>query len=230
MRRVGRIPARLAASSAVDEWRAAERLPYSGAVMGNAQGRPKDAGIDRALAAAVDDLIADGGTGSLTVRNLVQRAGVTRDAFYRRFSGLGHFLIAIALSRYRVDPATDTGSLDGDLYELQREQVAMFTDPTAKRLLPVLLHAVASDRDAAVAFAEKFLEPRRASFVRMVDRAVERGEIEPVADYDAVLGVVAGPMMLRALLPTMGPLDDTFVRSSAAAVAAVLRAGTTPRA
>lgn len=185
-----------------------------------------DAGIDRALEGAVDDLIVEGGTRAITVRSLVARAGVTRDAFYRRFSGLGHFLIATALRRYRIDPASDTGSLDGDLYELQREQVDMFTDPTSQRLLPVLLHAVASDRDAAAAFADTFLAPRRESFVRMIDRAVERGDIAAVTDYDAVLGVVAGPMLLRALLPSVGPLDDDFARSSATAVAVILRSRT----
>lgn len=200
------------------------QLPYTGIVMMTpAPGRPKDDGIDRALEGAVADIIASGDTGDLTVRRLATRAGVTRDAFYRRFSGIGHFLISIALGRYRSDPTTDTGTLEGDLLALQREQVEMFTDPTAKRLLPLLLQSVASDSTASKAFAERFLAPRREAFVRMVDRAVERGEIAPVQDYDAMLTLVAGPMIMRALLPVTGPLDDAFARQTAAAVVAVLR-------
>ncbi len=188
-------------------------------------GRPKDEAIDHALAGAITDIIHEGDTAEVTVRRLASRAGVTRDAFYRRFTGLGHFLITIAVARYEVGFAPDTGDLGEDLHRIQLEQIAMFSDPVSKRFLAVLMHAVASDPTAARAFDEKFLAPRRVAFLAVLDRAVARGEIPPVADPDAALAMTAGPMFFRALLPATGELDDAFARSSADALHAMLRAG-----
>ena len=192
--------------------------------MAGTRGRPKDDGIDAALRAAVVRIVDEGDASALTVRSLVAAAGVTRDAFYRRYTGLGHFLVSLALAHFTIDPTTDTGSLEGDLLALQRDQVEMFSEPLTRRLLPLLIRENATDPSAAEAFATTFLLPRREAFVRMVDRAVARGEIGPVADHDGVLALVAGPMLIRTLLPAMGPVDDDLARSTASQLATVLRA------
>lgn len=185
-------------------------------------GRPKDDGIDAALLEAVIAMTDDGAVDNITVRQLTARAGVTRDAFYRRFVGIGHFLVSVMLARYPVDPSEDTGTLAGDLLLLQRAQIAMFADPPAQRLMPVLLNAARTEEQTGRALAVAFLEPRRVAFQRMIERAVARGEIPPGADIDAALGVVAGPMIMRVLLPGVGALDDAFAHESARAAHAML--------
>ncbi|MFF2051252.1 TetR-like C-terminal domain-containing protein [Leifsonia sp. NPDC058194] len=174
-------------------------------------GRPRNAAIDDALHRALEELVAEAGVTSVTVHDLIGRAGVTRDAFYRRYNSLGHFLVAVATSRYRVDPSEDTGSLRGDLRVVVADQAAMYTDGVSRDLLPLLLDACARDRVVADLFESRFLRLQRESTARVIERAVERGEIPPVDDLPYVLDLVYGPALLRAALPGNAPPDDAFV-------------------
>jgi AcrR family transcriptional regulator len=187
-------------------------------------GRPRNAAIDDALQRAILELVADSGVTSVTVHELIGRAGVTRDAFYRRYNSLGHFFVALATSRYRVDPTEDTGSLRGDLRVIVRDQAAMYTDGVSGDLLPLLLDACARDRVVAELFESRFLRLQRESTARVIDRAVERGEIPPVEDLPYVLDLVYGPAFLRAALPGNAPPDAAFVERVVATVARELGA------
>lgn len=194
------------------------------AVVGGARlGRPRDAAIDVALFSAVADLFQELPPSRITLRMLTSRAGVTRDAFYRRYHSLGHFYVDLALTRYAVDLEFDTGSLRDDLLIVQAEQAAMYGDLLAQHLLPLLIAALGNDASAAADFGERFLAPRRLATVRAFERAVARGEIPPVADVDAVLDQLSGPLFFRAALPGLAPIDRAFVELGVDTVLAALR-------
>ncbi len=174
-------------------------------------GRPRKKRIDDALDAAFAALVGESGVTGITVQTLIERAQVTRDAFYRRYNSIGHFLVGVAVSRYRVDPTEDTGSLAGDLTVVLRDQMAMYTDSVARDLLPLLLDACARDATVAGLFEQRFLRLQRESTARVIDRAAERGEIPPVVDLPYVLDLVYAPAFLRASLPGGRPIDDALV-------------------
>ena len=190
------------------------QFPYTGPEMTTKKptgaGRPRTAAIDEALIAAFEELIAENPLRQLSVRARVERAGTTRDAFYRRYVSLGHFLIEVMLGRYAVDPSEDTGTLLGDLRVTQRAQREMYTDPLAVGLIPLVLDACFRDPAAAEALSTRFITPQREAVKRILDRAVARGEIPPVADPDFVVDQLYAPMLFRATLPGMAPIDEAY--------------------
>jgi hypothetical protein len=58
------------------------------------------------------------------------------------------------------------------------------------------------------------MAPRRRSVVAMLERAVDRGEIAPVRRPDIVSDLLTGPLLLRAVLPTVGPIDDALLAAT----------------
>jgi hypothetical protein len=61
------------------------------------------------------------------------------------------------------------------------------------------------------------MAPRRRSVVAMLARAADRGEIAPVEQPGIVSDLLTGPMLLRAVLPTIGPIDDMLLTATVAA-------------
>lgn len=203
----------------------AEPSATASVVAGARLGRPRDGAIDVALFAAIADLFTELPPAKITLRMLTARAGVTRDAFYRRYHSLGHFYVDLALNRYAVDLDFDTGSLREDLLIVQGEQAAMYGDLLARHLLPLMIAALGNDPSAAADFGERFLAPRRIATVHAFERAVARGEIPPVDDVESILDLLSGPLFFRASVPGLPPIDPTFVELTVDTVLAALRAG-----
>lgn len=182
---------------------------------GTSSGRPRDKSIDEALKRAFEGLAIDSEIRSISMKDLITRAGTNRDAFYRRYNSLGHFLVDVAVHRYALDPASDTGTLLGDIESVVQDQVSMYTDGVCRELIPLLLDASAKDDVVAELFASQFIHPQRESCRRMLQRAVDRGEIDPPEDPEYVIDLLYGPLLLRAALPGEAPITEKIVRQSA---------------
>src|ERR1700722_10622590 len=98
-------------------------------------GRPRDATLDAAITAAACALLLDEGHGAVTIDRVARNAGTTRAAVYRRYATRGEIVLAVLVDRFGVDPAPNTGSLRGDLVELQHRQVEFFADPVVEAAL-----------------------------------------------------------------------------------------------
>lgn len=181
-------------------------------------GRPRTAAIDRRLQQAFEELVKERSVRSFGIQALVNQAGTTRDAFYRRYASIGHFFVEVALSRYVLDPTDDTGTLAGDLLVIQREQVQMYTDPLSQGLLLLILDACADEPITAEAFAAQFLGPRRDATAEVLDRAVRRGQISPIDDVEYTLDHISGAFLLRAAMPGTQPIDEAFARQTVVSV------------
>ncbi|HXO54272.1 MAG TPA: TetR-like C-terminal domain-containing protein, partial [Mycobacterium sp.] len=73
---------------------------------------------------------------------------------------------------------------------------------------------VTTDVNLGTVFHERFMAPRRRSVVAMLARAVDRGEMAPVERPDIVSDLLTGPLLLRAVLPAIGPIDDTLLTAT----------------
>lgn len=187
-------------------------------------GRPLDAEVDGALMAATLDLLVERGYEQMSIEAVVRRAGTTRPAFYRRFTGLPDLVLKLLLSRFetQLDRTVDTGDLGQDLLAVQREQLGFFCDPLIKRALPGFLVAAKLDDLLWQAFAERFLLPRRHAVAAILRRGADRGEIDTKYDAEWICDLLTGPFLMRAQLPGSAPLDDSLVEASVSAALAVL--------
>ena len=178
------------------------------------RGRPRDNALDGAITDATESLLLSDGYAAVNIDRIAKLAGTTRAAIYRRAKTRGELTVGLLVSRFGSDPAPDSGQLRHDLLLLQQLQREFFAHPVIKAGLAGVLGDLTTDPTLGTVFYERFMAPRRRSVVAMLARAVDRGEIAPVDRPDIVSDLLTGPLMLRAVLPTVGPIDDTLLTAT----------------
>jgi AcrR family transcriptional regulator len=173
--------------------------------------------LDTAIADATESVLLSDGYAAVNIDRVAKLAGTTRAAIYRRARTRGELVIGLLVSRFGSDPAPNSGQLRRDLQLLQQLQREFFGHPVIQAGLAGVLSDVASDDNLGTVFYERFMAPRRRSVVAMLARAADRGEIAPVEQPGIVSDLLTGPMLLRAVLPTIGPIDDMLLTATVAA-------------
>jgi len=176
-----------------------------------AAGRPRKPSIDEAILDAFADLVVERGYARVTVDDVVDRAGSNKPAFYRRFRDLADVVPRLLAERHGLDADIDTGSLAGDLLEVQRRQLALFTDTAVSRGLIGWAAHVSAHPERSEPFVSSYLAPRRAFTHVILARAVARGEIRDGADPDWIADLLTGPLIMRVTLPGLPPITEELV-------------------
>jgi AcrR family transcriptional regulator len=178
------------------------------------RGRPRDNTLDAAITDATESVLLSDGYAAVNIDRVAKLAGTTRAAIYRRAKTRGELVVGLLVSRFGSDPAPNSGQLRRDLLLLQRLQREFFADPVIKAALAGVLSDLTTDDSLGTVFYERFMAPRRSSVVAMLAHAVDRGEIAPVERPDIVSDLLTGPLLLRAVLPTIGPIDDALLAAT----------------
>lgn len=179
--------------------------------MSGLRGRPRDTVLDTAIANATEAVLLSHGYSAVNIDRVAKMAGTTRAAIYRRAKTPGELVVALLVSRFGLDPASDSGNLREDLRAIQELQRIFFTDPMVQAGLAGVLSDLRNDDQLGEAFYARFMEPRRHSVAAMLSRAADRGEIAPLAHPGVVSDLLTGPLLLRAALPPLGPVDDILI-------------------
>ncbi len=158
------------------------------------------------LGAAVEELAA-GGIDGASVANIAARAGVHETTIYRRWKTRENLLVDALLARSSAAmPTPDTGSVRGDLSTLLRLLCDYLSSPLGNALLRAGALAIDDDRAQA---RRAFWTTRLAAVQVIIDRAVERGELQPGTDAHLAVEMLVAPVHLRLLL-TGEPLDPAL--------------------
>lgn len=158
---------------------------------------------------AVLDLLREVGYDALTMDAVAARTKSSKATLYRQWGGKAE-LVAKAVRHNKPGgmglDGIDTGSLKGDLHALtlRSDDCEMEQNSALMRGLAMAMH---SNPDLLRAFRDHLIEPEMASFRRVVQRAVDRGEVR--ADNPAIefmmhmmLGGFAARTMIDELPPT----------------------------
>jgi AcrR family transcriptional regulator len=172
-----------------------------------APGRPRDPRTDEAILSATLKLLAEDGAHDLRMDDVARRAGVGKAAIYRRYDSKDQLMTAAIATTVSEIKIPETGSTRGDLLELMRQAVAVYTDPTMAGLMPGLIAAVRRSPELAKAVSEGFLTRRRVALSLVLKRGVGRGDLRSDLDLELALDVLGGPLFYR-LLVTGGPIDE----------------------
>ncbi|WP_204290977.1 TetR/AcrR family transcriptional regulator [Micromonospora gifhornensis] len=171
--------------------------------------------LDAALAQLVQH-----GYDSLSIDVVAERSGVHRTTVYRRWRDVGG-LLADVLHEASVDAwrPPDTGSLEGDLVEVNQEVHGALTgDPVTVALI------AASFRSGQAATALRaFWTDRYDRCTDIVRRAVDRGEIPAGIDARRLLIAATAPLYHELVLLRSAPdprLPEQVARSAATAARA----------
>ncbi|MGW4847455.1 TetR-like C-terminal domain-containing protein [Nocardia brasiliensis] len=170
-------------------------------------GRPRDPDRDRALLAAVSEILPEVGYDRLTMDAVAARAGAGRATVYRRWKDKSE-LVRDAIQALSWDePLPDTGSLRSDLIAVG----AMYLDPSSQRdsILSAIASAIKRDQQLRETVERVISQPRRAAYAAIVNRACERGEIAAGADTELIADVVPAMIFYR-LLDKEEPMEGAY--------------------
>lgn len=173
--------------------------PATGASRG--PGRPRDARHDAAILAATLRILQEEGYGGLTIEGVAVSAGVSRPTIYRRWPSKPALVVAALVQSARLAvPVLDTGSLRRDLIAVQRRQVELMSTPEARRVTAGLIADLATDPELAETYVSQYLAPRRAAVWQVLQRGVDRGELDADVDFAFVYDLLVGPLFMRAVV------------------------------
>jgi AcrR family transcriptional regulator len=178
---------------------------------------------------AAGDEIAAHGFDRLDLVRVAERAGVGRTTVYRRW-GSAAALVADLLedmAEQSVERA-HTGTLLGDLRANAELVVRTLTDPRQGPIFRAVVAAAVLDGGTADAI-RRFYRVRVDEWAGCVREAVDRGELSPGTDPQAVVRAVSAPLYY-AMITTNDPLGVVVAHRAAdaacaAAVAGVFTAG-----
>lgn len=174
-------------------------------------GRHLDSSRDDALRAAALRLLGEIGYDRLTVDAIAACAGAGKATIYRRWSGKAELVVDALTCKKRTFDVPDTGTLRGDLEELSRRATGGGQQLDTSLMIG-LVSALPHDPELRDVFRERLVAPHVRWLVTIFERAVERGEIAPVANLDLVASLLPA-LILHRLLVVGIPPDQRFIES-----------------
>ena len=160
--------------------------------MTSSTGRPRSEEAHQAILDATLALLAEVGFSALTVEGVAQRAGVGKATIYRRWSSK----LPLVVEAFGALPGfedVDAGSLEQDLKETLKKYLEAFNTTALGTVFPSLAGERAHNPELS-----KMIEPvaraRREPFVRIFERARQRGEIADDVDLGLAADLVLGPI------------------------------------
>ncbi|MXM68904.1 TetR family transcriptional regulator [Streptomyces sp. HUCO-GS316] len=159
------------------------------------------------LYAAVLDLLREVGYDALTMDAVAARTRSSKATLYRQWGGKAE-LVAKAVRQNKPGVSSDevdTGSLRGDLHALtlQSDDCRMEQDSALMRGLAMAIHG---NPDLLKAFREHLIEPEMAEFRRVLQRAIDRGEVRadnPAIEF--VMHMMIGGFVARTMIDEKPP-------------------------
>ena len=146
-------------------------------------GRPRDERIDREVVSAVLHALREGGYRAVTIEGIARRVGRARTSLYRRWPSKRNLVAYAVLNEMGLDPAADTGSIEGDLESAARTLSSAFAGPLGQALAG-LVADMALDASLATTIRRQVLAARRKSMRDALQRAEARGEVQGGLDVE----------------------------------------------
>jgi AcrR family transcriptional regulator len=163
------------------------------------RGRPRSAKAEDAILRAALEILDQVGYGSFSVEAVAARAGVGRPTIYRRWPSKLELAVEAAVRLAPPLKVIETSDALADLRHLVSELVPDMTNSATGRAII----ALASDPDVHAELAdrldERYLQPRRAVLLALLQRAVDAGQIRPDLDPQMLIDLIMGAATYRWL-------------------------------
>ncbi|MFZ0926230.1 MAG: TetR/AcrR family transcriptional regulator [Halobacteriota archaeon] len=166
-------------------------------------GRPRSNEVHSAILTAAIELFAEEGFDGLSIEAVANRAGVGKTAIYRRWSSKEALLLD-ALKVLRVEvPIVDTGNFREDATAFLRDTVRAYSRQANRLYVKVWLRIVGELYEHPNLFSTlyaRLFEERNRQLELLIRRAQDRAELRHDLDAAFIEDLVAGPIIIHALL------------------------------
>lgn len=175
--------------------------------------------VRSAVLEATSDLLTEVGYEKMSMEEVASRAGVHKTTVYRRWPTKAKLVFDAVSVQAEVNiPMPDSGTLLGDLEALARSVVANLESNDGTQRSRTLVAAAATSNELAEGM-HAFWGHRFAASAKVIEQAIERGELPPETDSNLIIETLVGPIWLRVLL-TGEPISNEFADQIATLVAA----------
>jgi AcrR family transcriptional regulator len=169
------------------------------------RGRPRSVEADQAILDATLRMLGKHGVAGMTIEGVAAEAGVGKTTIYRRWPTKTD-LIRAAISDIvpRGDPP-DTGSMAGDMAALAETQRGRLAGSNLAGIVPRLLADSMSDPDLHQDYVERVITPFRELLRLFIERGIERGELRPDLEVEALVDLLHSIPVYKILLSRGDP-------------------------
>ena len=155
----------------------------------SSKGRPRDRSAGPALMAAARELVLARGYEDVSIRAIVERAGVGRQTLYRRWPGKADLVLDAFLESVDWVRAPDADLGVGAALERYFRDLFVNLREDAPAIRSLIASAQ-GDAEFLVRFRERFVEPRAVLVAAILERGVEAGELRGDIDVGATVAVL----------------------------------------
>ena len=156
---------------------------------------------EQGILAATRELLAEGGVHHLTVEGVAARAGVAKTTIYRRWRSKDELALAVLLNMVEeIVEVPDLGDVRAELVGFVDAAVRILGTTLMGRVMQGLVSDLATDPELGRSFRERVVSYRVSELRRVIERAIERGELRPDVDVELVHELLFGPVYYRLLL------------------------------
>ena len=167
----------------------------------------RSAQVISAVHSATLSLLEEKGFSGFEIPEVAVKANVNKTSIYRRWPSKLELVADVARAQAKLDvPLPDTGSLQGDLHALLLHLRATLESPRVLGLLQLVI-ALGSQDVSIQRERDSFWLERFELSGKLVERAIERGELPEQTQPREFLECACSPLFFRALITRMGSSD-----------------------
>ncbi len=140
-----------------------------------------------------------GGGSRFTMEAVAARAGASKATLYRRWSSASALLVDAMAEAFHPLSSPDTGDVRHDLAALLHDVTVLMTRSDFPRLMAAVIDL--SERDPALAALHaRITENQRRPLLEILQRALQRGELDPNSDPELLADLIAAPFFYRRFI------------------------------
>jgi AcrR family transcriptional regulator len=150
-------------------------------------------------------MISAVGVAGTTIEGVAAEAGVGKTTIYRRWPSKTDLVIAAISGLAPPGEPPDTGSFAGDTGALAELQQRRLAGTGLLTLVPRVLAEAMSDPELHQAFLDEVVNPLRGLLRLFIERGIERGELRPDLDVEALVDILHATPVYRILMSRGDP-------------------------
>lgn len=174
------------------------------------RGRPRNVETQSSILTASYELLLESGFGAVTVEKIAERAQVSKATIYKWWPNKAAVVMDGFLSAAAARlPVPDTGSVFQDILE-HATNMAQFMISREGSIFLEIIGEGQVDSGLAEAFRTRYIQPRRMEVRTILNRGLQRGELDKDLDIALCTDLIYGPIFYR-LLVTGDRVDKSYV-------------------
>lgn len=168
--------------------------------------RPRSARAHDSVLHAALQLFSERGIDATSMDAIADTSGVSKATIYKHWPDKEALCLEVMSHVHCAEPESlhvDSGDIRTDLLAILSQRPAERFAEWKAKLMPHMMAYAARNPAFAKTWQSRFFEPPRVELRRVLERAIERGELPSSLNIELALALLLGPMVYTSLLKRM---------------------------